>query len=90
VILLRATSVEGVVAVGNKLRESFARTAREMFATPDAVTLSVGATLFSTPPASLPAAPGCRAHCALSWAPEHMLDRRLAVQGRDELTLCDY
>ncbi|MCA1326308.1 sensor domain-containing diguanylate cyclase [Herbaspirillum sp. alder98] len=53
VILLREASADGVVALGNDLREAFAKTAREMFATPKAVTLSVGATLFERPPSSL-------------------------------------
>ncbi|WP_040501698.1 diguanylate cyclase [Herbaspirillum sp. YR522] len=55
VILLREASGEAVVRLGNGLREAFGQIAREMFVTPKAVTLSVGATLFERPPASLAA-----------------------------------
>jgi diguanylate cyclase (GGDEF)-like protein len=55
VILLREVSSEGVMALGHGLREAFGQTAREMFATPKAVTLSVGVTLFERPPSSLDA-----------------------------------
>lgn len=55
VILLREASGDSVVALGNGLREVFGQMARETFATPSAVTLSVGATLFQQPPAGLSA-----------------------------------
>jgi diguanylate cyclase (GGDEF)-like protein len=55
VILLRVASVDSVVTLGNGLREVFGRMARETFATPSAVTLSVGGTLFDQPPADLAA-----------------------------------
>lgn len=55
VILLHAASNEGVVALGNSLREVFGKMAREAFDTPSAVTLSVGATLFGQPPGGLAA-----------------------------------
>ncbi|KAF1045761.1 MAG: Diguanylate cyclase DgcM [Herbaspirillum frisingense] len=53
VILLRAASSEDAVALGDNLRAAFAQMAREAFATPKAVTLSVGGTLFERPPAGL-------------------------------------
>ncbi|KGH10430.1 GGDEF domain-containing protein [Comamonas thiooxydans] len=54
VILLR--SVSGAVAqeLGQNLRESFAQQARAMFATPEPVSLSIGATLFDQPETELP------------------------------------
>ncbi|ASU37128.1 GGDEF domain-containing protein [Herbaspirillum sp. meg3] len=55
VILLRNASNESLVTLGNSLRESFGKMAREAFTTPIAVTLSVGATLFDQPPAGLAA-----------------------------------
>ena len=55
VILLREASGEAVAMLGNGLREAFGQIAREMFVTPKAVTLSVGATLFERPPSSLAA-----------------------------------
>jgi len=55
VILLRAVAGEDVVTLGNGLREVFAPMARAAFPTPEPVTLSVGATLFERPPASLAA-----------------------------------
>ncbi|WP_050476239.1 GGDEF domain-containing protein [Herbaspirillum rhizosphaerae] len=55
VILLCEASGDSVVALGDGLREVFGQTARETFPTPDAVTLSVGATLFDRPPAGLAA-----------------------------------
>jgi diguanylate cyclase len=55
VILLHAASDEGVVTLGNGLREVFGKTAREAFDTPSAVTLSVGAMLFGQPPRGLAA-----------------------------------
>ncbi|MEN2432981.1 GGDEF domain-containing protein [Comamonas sp. F1-6] len=53
VILLR--SVSGTVAqeLGQNLRESFAQQARAMFATPEPVSLSIGATLFDQPETEL-------------------------------------
>ncbi|ACY33825.1 GGDEF domain-containing protein [Comamonas thiooxydans] len=53
VILLR--SVSGAVAqeLGQNLRESFAQQARAMFATPEPVSLSIGATLFDQPETEL-------------------------------------
>lgn len=53
VILLR--SVSGTVAqeLGQNLRESFAQHARAMFATPEPVSLSIGATLFDQPETEL-------------------------------------
>lgn len=53
VMLLRDTSSEQVLALGRTLREAFHATALETFATPQPVTLSIGATLFSQPPPSL-------------------------------------
>ncbi len=53
VMLLSNTSSERIVALGNTLRERFHEAASQAFATPDAVTLSIGATVFDQPPASL-------------------------------------
>ncbi|MFJ2682401.1 GGDEF domain-containing protein [Pseudomonas sp. NPDC087342] len=55
VILLGNTSNEQVVSLGNTLREQFQQTATQTFATPEPVTLSIGADLFDQPPASLAA-----------------------------------
>jgi diguanylate cyclase (GGDEF)-like protein len=55
VILLRNASNEQIVGLGNALREQFHRAAAQTFATPAAVTLSIGANLFDHPPASLAA-----------------------------------
>ena len=55
VILLNDTSNARIVALGSVLREEFHQTASQAFATPEAVTLSIGASLFDAPPASLAA-----------------------------------
>ncbi|UZE09635.1 GGDEF domain-containing protein [Pseudomonas sp. B21-053] len=55
VILLGNASNEQVVSLGNTLREQFQQTATQTFATPEPVTLSIGADLFNQPPASLAA-----------------------------------
>ncbi|MBK5437397.1 GGDEF domain-containing protein [Pseudomonas sp. TH32] len=55
VILLNNTSSERIVALGSALREQFHHAASQAFVTPEAVTLSIGACLFDTPPASLAA-----------------------------------
>ena len=55
VILLGNASNERIIELGNALREQFMTTASQTFPTPDAVTLSIGATVFATPPASLAA-----------------------------------
>lgn len=55
VILLGDASRERVMALGSRLREQFQSTAARTFATPEAVTLSIGASLFDQPPASLAA-----------------------------------
>jgi diguanylate cyclase (GGDEF)-like protein len=55
VILLKNTSSERIVALGSALREQFHHAASQAFVTPEAVTLSIGASLFDTPPASLAA-----------------------------------
>jgi diguanylate cyclase (GGDEF)-like protein len=55
VILLNNTSNARIVELGSALREEFHQTASQAFATPEAVTLSIGASLFDTPPASLAA-----------------------------------
>lgn len=55
VILLRNASPERIVALGDLLRQQFQGVAEEAFATPQAVTLSIGASLFDQPPASLAA-----------------------------------
>ncbi|KOC18986.1 diguanylate cyclase [Comamonas testosteroni] len=49
VILLRSVSGAAAQALGQNLRESFAQQARAMFATPEPVSLSIGATLFDQP-----------------------------------------
>ena len=43
------------MGLGSALREQFHHAAAQTFATPEAVTLSIGATLFDQPPASLAA-----------------------------------
>lgn len=55
VILLNNASNECVVELGKALRDQFHRSASQTFATPAAVTLSIGATLFEHPPTSLTA-----------------------------------
>ena len=55
VILLNNTSSEQIVGLGNALREQFHHTASQTFATPERVTLSIGANLFDQPPTSLAA-----------------------------------
>ncbi|BAN47960.1 putative GGDEF domain protein [Metapseudomonas resinovorans NBRC 106553] len=55
VILLGETSSERLLALGNALREQFNSTAAQTFSTPEPVTLSIGASLFDQPPASLAA-----------------------------------
>jgi diguanylate cyclase (GGDEF)-like protein len=55
VILLNNASNERIVAMGNALREQFRSAAAQTFTTPQAVTLSIGASLFDQPPASLTA-----------------------------------
>lgn len=55
VILLGGASSERIVELGNSLREQFLRTTSQTFPTPEAVTLSIGASLFEQPPASLTA-----------------------------------
>jgi diguanylate cyclase (GGDEF)-like protein len=55
VILLSNASHEQIVALGSALREQFHHAAAQTFATPAAVTLSIGANLFDHPPASLAA-----------------------------------
>ena len=53
VILLRSVSGAAAQALGQDLRESFAQHARAMFATPEPVSLSIGATLFDQPETEL-------------------------------------
>ncbi|MGY2224434.1 GGDEF domain-containing protein [Pseudomonas gingeri] len=55
VILLGNASNERIVELGSRLREQFHQAASQTFATPAAVTLSIGANLFDQPPASLTA-----------------------------------
>ncbi|RON40175.1 GGDEF domain-containing protein [Pseudomonas frederiksbergensis] len=55
VALLSNASNERVISLGNALREQFQQTASQTFATPEPVTLSIGADLFDQPPASLAA-----------------------------------
>lgn len=55
VILLANASSEGIIRLGNALRDEFQNTARQTFVTPEPVTLSIGANLFAQPPASLEA-----------------------------------
>lgn len=49
VILLRGISGAAAQALGQDLREAFAQQARAMFATPEPVSLSIGASLFDQP-----------------------------------------
>lgn len=49
VILLRGISGAAAQALGQDLREAFAQRARTMFATPEPVSLSIGASLFDQP-----------------------------------------
>ena len=53
VVLLSDTTSEHLLAVGSTLREAFHATASATFSTPQPVTLSIGASLFSQPPSSL-------------------------------------
>ncbi|MEG5265536.1 GGDEF domain-containing protein [Pseudomonas sp. JDS28PS106] len=55
VILFGNASSELIVALGTTLRAQFQQTACALFATPEPVTLSIGASLFDQPPASLTA-----------------------------------
>lgn len=55
VILLSHVGGEQVMELAAKLREQFQTTATQNFATPQAVTLSIGANLFDQPPSSLAA-----------------------------------
>ncbi|MFJ4542849.1 GGDEF domain-containing protein [Pseudomonas sp. 18058] len=55
VILLNGASSERIVELGNVLREQFLGTTAQTFPTTEPVTLSLGATLFEAPPASLAA-----------------------------------
>ena len=55
VMLLRDASPERITGLGDLLRQQFQSTAAQAFATPEAVTLSIGASLFDQPPASLAA-----------------------------------
>nr|WP_263596462.1 GGDEF domain-containing protein [Pseudomonas fluorescens] len=54
-ILLGRASNERILELGSALREQFHQAASQTFATPEAVTLSIGATLFDHPPTSLAA-----------------------------------
>jgi len=53
VILLRNASSERIEALASALRDPFYLATSQLFATPQAVTLSIGAELFDQPPASL-------------------------------------
>lgn len=53
VILLSNASTERVEGLGSALREQFYKAASQAFATPEPVTLSIGANLFDQPPTSL-------------------------------------
>ncbi|MDH4581835.1 GGDEF domain-containing protein [Pseudomonas sp. BN415] len=55
VVLLSRASRECIFELGNQLREQFHATASRTFDTPEAVTLSIGASLFDQPPTSLAA-----------------------------------
>lgn len=55
VILLNNAPSERIITLGDTLRDQFQRTAIQAFPTSEPVTLSIGATLFNTPPASLAA-----------------------------------
>ncbi|MDF2643327.1 MAG: hypothetical protein K0R45_2601 [Pseudomonas sp.] len=52
-ILLGNASIERIGELSSNLREQFRKVACESYVTPEAVTLSIGATLFDKPPASL-------------------------------------
>jgi len=53
VILLSNASRERIMELGSILRDRFRQAASQTFATPAAVTLSIGANLFDQPPADL-------------------------------------
>jgi diguanylate cyclase len=53
VLLLNNTSTDHIHELGSALRERFQMAASQAFSTPQAVTLSIGASLFDHPPASL-------------------------------------
>jgi len=53
VILLGSVSGEAVQELSRELRETFAHQARAMFATPDPISLSIGATMFDHPETEL-------------------------------------
>ncbi len=53
VILLNPASPQQIVELGSSLREQFQQLAAQTFATPQSVTLSIGANLFDQPPPSL-------------------------------------
>ncbi len=55
ILLWQQASLEQVLAVGNRLRDQFNQAALQAHATPAAVTLSIGASQFLSPPASLAA-----------------------------------
>lgn len=55
VILFNRATTEHIVELGSRLREDFFQLASQTFATPEPVTLSIGANLFDQPPASLTA-----------------------------------
>jgi diguanylate cyclase (GGDEF)-like protein len=55
VILLADASSEATAALGSGLRDRFHQEASQAFPTPEAVTLSIGASLFDQPPANLAA-----------------------------------
>ncbi|QCI13151.1 GGDEF domain-containing protein [Pseudomonas putida] len=55
VILLSDASGDRVVELGSRLRDEFQRMAEQAVPTPEAVTLSIGASLFDQPPPSLAA-----------------------------------
>ncbi|MDI6935126.1 GGDEF domain-containing protein [Serratia sp. Se-PFBMAAmG] len=55
VILLSDASSERVVELGSRLRDEFQRLTEQVVPTPEAVTLSIGASLFDQPPPSLAA-----------------------------------
>jgi len=77
VILLRDTSAAAAQALGESLREAFAQQARALFATPEPVSLSIGATLFDQPEAEL-------SHC-LKRADEALYASKR--KGRDRMEL---
>lgn len=55
VILLNNATSEGIIELGNTLRDQFLLSASRTYPTSAAVTLSIGASLFNQPPASLTA-----------------------------------